>query len=390
MAKKIIMSGVIGWDITADSVRVALAAAKGEDVIFHASGPGGLVYEGIEIYNTIREYSGNTEMIITGIAASMMSYIALSVDKVMAYDNATFMIHNPWDFSIGDYNVMQESSDYLKGLTGLLSKAYISKTGKSVASMKALMDKDSYFFGDEMLTEGFVDEIIEAPETSDNNDKGMAITAARASIESCVSKMRDSEAANADRGRAVAYFDGMSALMDAPKPAVMKNAKPAASGGSDITPAGAGINKQEVKHMSLEVLLADPANASAKAEFDIAIGKARTEGKTAAKDEMKAVIASISPKLTSDAYGPDVKEAGIKAITGEGHISTFETLAVIADRDIEKLKAEAAKAALADGGDGNGGPDTPGQSAGSDTAAEAEAALEAKMARCGIATEGGK
>lgn len=372
MAIKIVMSGYVGWEITADSVRAALAAAKGDDVIFHASGPGGLVYEGIEIYNVIREYSGRTEMIITGIAASMMSYIALSVDKVMAYDNATFMIHNPWDFTAGDYNVMQESSDYLRGLSGLMSKAYIKKTGKSAANMKAIMDKDSFFFGDEILSEGFVDEILEAPDDLDNGDKATAIISAQASIKSCMNKMRDSEAANTDRGRAVAYFDSMSLLNDP----LTKPTPPVAAKGVAIKPAVAGTNKED-KYMSLEALLAD--NPAARVEHDAAIVKATADGKAAAKSTMDAVIAKVSPQLTSPDYGADVKDAGIKAITGEGHISTFDTLVIMADRDNEAAAAAAAEA------ESNAIDETPGAAAGAGD--DATAAFKQKKAD--IASQGG-
>lgn len=93
--------------------------------------------------------------------------------------------------------------------------------------------------------------------------------------------------------------------------------------------------------MTLAELLA--ANPSAQAGYDAAIAQARSEGEVSARDEMKAVIAKVSPFLTSASYDADVKEAGIKAITGEGHIATFETLATIADRDLEKAKAKAAE-----------------------------------------------
>lgn len=218
MAKIITLSGPVGWDITAKDVRAALNEAKGKDVEFHVNSPGGFVFEGIEIFNLIRAYKGNTEAVITGLAASAASYIVLAADKVSAYDNATFMIHNALALAIGNHNDMRKVANTLESLSNILAKAYVSKTGKSYEDVKALMDADSYFFGDEMLHEGFVDEIIEAPEDGDDKDKESALMEARASIEMCRNSLRDSEAANADLDRAVAYMDGMSALLgDQPK-----------------------------------------------------------------------------------------------------------------------------------------------------------------------------
>lgn len=113
-------------------------------------------------------------------------------------------------------------------------------------------------------------------------------------------------------------------------------------------------------------------NPSAKVEHEALIAKARTEGATATKDEMKAVISKVSPVLTSAEYGPDVKEAGIKAIIGDGPIATFETLVVLADRDTEKAKAEAAKKET------ENGKETPGASGAKLTDAEAAEAFKKK------------
>lgn len=379
MAKIIALSGVVGWEITASDIRNDLIAANGSDVEFHVNSPGGFVAESLEIFNLIRGYSGQTEARIVGEAASAMSYIILAADKVTAHENAVFMIHNAMNIVIGNHNDMRKVANVLESLSNILAKAYAKKTGKDLDDIKILMDDDSFFFGDEILAEGFVDEIIEVGNDSDD-DKASAITKARASLDTCIARLRNSDAANADFDRAVAYMDGMSALMDPPtKPKI----EPAAVAGDDLhkTPAVAGNKKQEVKHMTLEALLADPANTSAKAEFEAAIARARTEGETAAKDEMKAVIAKVSPQLTSAEYDADVKDAGIKAITGEGHISTFETLVVIADRDIEKAKADAAKA------ESNKLLETPGSPA--EVAADAEAVAEFQKKKDDVKKQGG-
>ena len=386
MAKIIALSGDVGWEITAAKIRSELAAAKGKDVEFHVNSPGGFVSESLEIFNLIRGHKGHTEARITGVAASAASYIILAADKVTAHENAVLMIHNAWNLAIGDHNDMRKVADTLESLSNIYAKEYSKVTGKALEDIKSFMDADSFFFGDEILAEGFVDEIIAVPEDSDD-DKASAVIKARASMDTCFARLKDSEAANEDFNKAVAYVDSMSLLLgEQPKPkaAVPSEGDPSKLAAmksintNALTPAGAG-QKQEDKHMTLTELLAgDPA---AKAEYDVAIGKARTEGETAAKDEMKAVIGSISPKLTSDAYGPDVKEAGIKAITGEGHISTFETLVVIADRDIEAAKAAAAKAETKEG------KETPGATGEKLTEAESKAAFDKKKAE--VKAQGG-
>lgn len=215
MAKVIVLSGVVGWDLTARAIRSELKAAKGKDVEFHVNSPGGLVFEGIEIFNLIRDYKGKTEARITGIAASAASYIVLAADSVSAFDNATYMIHNALTLAIGNHHDMRKVANTLESLSDILAKAYARKTGKDIADIKQLMDDETFLFGDEMLHEGFVDEIIEAPEDEDGDrDRESAVMTARASIEMCRNQLRETDAANSDLDRAVAYVDSMSLLLD--------------------------------------------------------------------------------------------------------------------------------------------------------------------------------
>lgn len=93
--------------------------------------------------------------------------------------------------------------------------------------------------------------------------------------------------------------------------------------------------------MTLAELFA--ANPTAKAEHDTLIATARTEGETAAKDDIKAVMDRVAPILGSQDYSEAVKACGVKAITGEGTVAAFEAVVVMADEAIEKAAAEAAK-----------------------------------------------
>lgn len=368
MAKIIALSGDVGWEITANDIRAELKAANGEDVEFHINSPGGFVSEGIEIFNLIRAYSGNTLAVITGLAASMGSYIILAADKVVAFDNAIFMIHNAWGCVCGDHNDMNQRAKILEGMSDILARAYAKKTGKDLAAVKALMDADTFFFGEEIKTEGFADEIIDAADNSDD-DKASAIIKARLTMDACLDRISQSKAANDDLQKAVAYFEGISALTEPtqkskPLPVAIKKDK-------QETPAVAGTKTQEVVIMTLAEFFA--ANPSEKITYDAAIATAHSDGRTVATDEMKAVIAKVSPILTSAAYGTDVKESGIKAIIGDGPIATFETLVVLADRDIEKAKAADAAEETEET------EETPGGTAGED--AEAQAAFAEKVAR---------
>jgi ATP-dependent Clp endopeptidase proteolytic subunit ClpP len=369
VAKVIALSGDVGWEITANDIRAELKDAKGADVEFHINSPGGFVSEGIEIFNLIRAYSGHTTSVIVGLAASMGSYIPLASDKIVAYDNAIFMIHNAWAFAIGDHNDMRIVADRIEGMSNILARAYAKKTGKTVDAVKALMDKDTFFFGEEMLTEGFIDEIIDAGDDADDNDKESAIIVARASMDACLNRMRKSEAANDDLQKAVAYVESLSLLTEP-----TQKSKPVAvaiDSNHIETPAVAGKKKQEDKFMTLAELFA--ANPGVKAEYDAAILQAHADGVKAAKDEMKALVAKVKPILASAEYGESVKAFGAEVLTGDKTLDGFEAIVFMEDQRIEKAKADAA----ADETDET--EETPGADASAD--ADAQASFDAKKER---------
>jgi len=173
------------WGISAYQVKSQLENMSG-DITVEINSPGGSVYEGIAIFNALKSYDkGSVTTIITGQAASMASYIALAGDTIKAYDNAVYMIHNASVCLCGDFNYLRKRADVLEGLSSIIKNAYISKTEKSSEDLQKMMDDETYFFGSEILENGFVDELIE---TSNNNDdssqsKAMASESFKACME---------------------------------------------------------------------------------------------------------------------------------------------------------------------------------------------------------------
>lgn len=236
MPHEITLSGDIGFEITAKELDIELKKANGADALLLVNSRGGFVFEAIEIFNLIRAYKGHIETRIVGLAASAASYFILAADKITAFDNAAFFVHNAINIVWGNHNEMRKMADELEGLSNMLAKAYIDKSGKSAKEIKALMDEETIFFADEILDAGFVDEIIESEDLEDTTDRASAIIVARASMASCLKRMRESDAVNEDFEKAVAYMDSMELLADkteTPKDDPAKKKKTAADPDDD-------------------------------------------------------------------------------------------------------------------------------------------------------------
>ncbi len=169
--------------------------AKSGDITIEINSPGGSVMEGISIFNAIRAYDkGSVEVVITGLAASMSSYIALAGDSIKAYDNAVYMIHNASIISWGDARQLRKDADHVESLTKLLIKEYIAKTSKDEKAMKKLLDDETYFYGEDILANGFCDEIIDSGKEDDPmTAKALAVESVKACISNYKANITDDE-----------------------------------------------------------------------------------------------------------------------------------------------------------------------------------------------------
>lgn len=201
---KLVIDGVIGWDITANFVREFLNKNENKDITVEISSPGGLVFEGITIYNLLKAHKGKVTTHNISLAASMASVIALSGDVVKANDNAAFMIHNAMSFAIGDHNEMRKTADLIEALTNLVSEIYVAKTGKSSEEIHELMNNETWLFGDEIKEAGFADEIIKSEK---KKDKQTALLDANLRIKNCINLMEESKRSKNDIKKVAALLN---------------------------------------------------------------------------------------------------------------------------------------------------------------------------------------
>jgi ATP-dependent protease ClpP protease subunit len=289
--KKLLIEGIIGWDVTSSKIRQQLEEFNNDDVEIEMNSPGGFVYDGIAIANLIRDYAKNKNNVtikITSMAASMGSYIALSGNKVIAYDNATYMIHNVQSIVAGDYRAMTKEAKEVEALTNLLAQAYVKKTGKSLKEIRKLMDNESYFYGDEMMKAGFVDEIIS---TENKEDKAQVVLLATGRVKDCISKMKASNKIDSDIRQAASLIDITELtkpIVDEIKPNIDAQNKELKGKKMDIKEfkntypeifdeaVGLGI-KQEKDRVNAHIIIGKQANALDKAVEFIEAGKSTSD-----------------------------------------------------------------------------------------------------------------
>lgn len=183
MINKIKIDGVVGsWEVQPDEVVAQIERQTG-DLEISLNSVGGSVMGGVSIANAIRAYDkGTVTIIVDAVSASIASYFMMFADKVIVHDNTTVMIHNAWLIAMGDFNELRKSADISEGLSSVMAKAYVNKTSKSETDIRDLMDAETYYYGADIVANGFADEVIETQsETTEAEAKALTIS----SLEAC-------------------------------------------------------------------------------------------------------------------------------------------------------------------------------------------------------------
>ncbi len=184
------IEGVIGWETEASDIREQLEAANGEDVVVEIASPGGLISEGLLIYNELKNYKGNVDTHLMGSVASMATYIAMVGKKRTAENNAVFMIHNGMGLAIGDYRDMFKFGTHLDSLTNIIAKELSIKSETDLNEIRAAMDELTFYYGDEIKEAGFVHEMTG---DADPEDRAEAVAMAELMFTECQAKINTPE-----------------------------------------------------------------------------------------------------------------------------------------------------------------------------------------------------
>lgn len=168
-------------DVTPALFRAELEKGSG-DVVVYINSPGGDCIAASQIYTMMREYAGNVQVKIDGLAASAASVIAMAGDVVEMAPTALMMIHNPATLAWGDHNDMQKAIDLLNEVKESIINAYENKTGLSRSKISRLMEEETWMNARKARDLGFVDRIL--------GDEGSAAEAAAFSAHSAENALR--------------------------------------------------------------------------------------------------------------------------------------------------------------------------------------------------------
>lgn len=147
--------------VVAQLLHLAYADPK-KDIKLYINSPGGTVYDGLAIYDTIQYISPDVQTIGIGLQASMGAFLLSSgtKGKRFALPHSRIMIHQPSSGTQGkvtDQEIsLRESILLKKQLNEMLAK----NTGQKLSKIESDMERDFWMSSEEAKTYGIIDDII--------------------------------------------------------------------------------------------------------------------------------------------------------------------------------------------------------------------------------------
>jgi len=132
------------------------------DIHIYINSPGGSVYAGLGIYDTMQFISSDVATICTGIAASMAAVLlcAGTKGKRTALKHSRTMIHQPLGGAQGQATDMEITVNEIKKLKKELYEIISSHSGQTMKKVSSDSDRDYWMTAEEAKAYGMVDDIL--------------------------------------------------------------------------------------------------------------------------------------------------------------------------------------------------------------------------------------
>ncbi len=167
MQDRIIFLGVPINDTVANIIQAQLlfleSAGPKDDIEIYLNTPGGQVYAGLGIYDTIQFISSNVSTICTGMAASMGAVLLCAGEKGKrsALQHSRVMIHQPLGGTHGQASDIQIAAREIEKLKKELYTIIAEHSNKSYNQVEKDGDRDFWMTSKEALKYGMIDEILQ-------------------------------------------------------------------------------------------------------------------------------------------------------------------------------------------------------------------------------------
>jgi len=185
--------GVIGEDywgqgVTVQRIDAALRAIGDKPVTVYVNSPGGDMFEGLAIYNRLREHSQPITTKVLGLAASAGSLIAMAGHERQVASAGFLMIHNCWTWLAANRHGLREAADVMEEFDAAMADLYAEVSGQPSEDMAELMDDETFIRGKRAVELSLATSLLSSDEITERDDAETRQTSAMKAMDIALAK----------------------------------------------------------------------------------------------------------------------------------------------------------------------------------------------------------
>lgn len=223
------------WDgsgMTSKRMAGILRSIGDKEISVNINSPGGDFFEGVSIYNMLRQHKARVIVNVMGVAASAASIVAMSGDDIRMGEGSFLMVHNAWCVAMGNRHDMQAAAEQLAPFDAAMAEVYAARTGMKVKAAAKLMDAETWISPAQAIETGFATGMLDSTEFTQINvtnasairrieaallASGMSRSAAQKTISEFKSSLSDSAGSSlSDSADLAASFRALMATIQGP------------------------------------------------------------------------------------------------------------------------------------------------------------------------------
>lgn len=164
-AEVLIYDAIDSWmGVSAEQLARDISALDpARELTVRINSPGGNVYDGVAILNSLRSHPAKVTCIVDGIAASAASVIAMGGDQVVMNRNSEMMVHNGSAIVMGGAEDMRKMAARIDQVNANLASIYADKAGGTAEEWRAIMAAETWYTAEEAVAAGLADRVEAAP-----------------------------------------------------------------------------------------------------------------------------------------------------------------------------------------------------------------------------------
>lgn len=147
------------WGVTFADFERDIRAIQAPVVNLHLNTPGGDVFDGIAIFNAIKNHPSEWHVFIPGICASIGTVIAMAATRIVIAPHARMMIHEAWGGVLGNADDMAKMAERLEATSQNIAMIYAERAGGTPDEWRALMKAETWYTDQQAVDAQLADEV---------------------------------------------------------------------------------------------------------------------------------------------------------------------------------------------------------------------------------------